>query len=115
MSADKLAMPGRVSTELADGIAWVTFDSPQRRNALSLAMWEELRRTMTRLDQDPQVRVVVIRGAGRTAFTSGADISEFAQVRSNAEQKAAYSLVSGGAQQSLWALDKPLIAMVHGF
>ena len=70
-------MGGRIGIEIEGSIGWLVFDYPERRNAVSVEMWEELPRAAALLDRDPEVRVVVLRGAGEAAFVSGADISEF--------------------------------------
>jgi enoyl-CoA hydratase/carnithine racemase len=61
----------------SEGIGWVTFNQPEKRNAICLEMWEALGEILETFDQDPEVRVVVLRGAGGKAFVSGADITEF--------------------------------------
>jgi enoyl-CoA hydratase/carnithine racemase len=61
------------------------------------------------------VKVLVVRGAGRRAFASGADISEFDQVRANAETARAYNEHVAAAERALEGLSKPTIAMVHGY
>src|SRR5438034_9894361 len=80
-------------------IATVVFNRPQMRNAISLAMWSEIARVTEGLAKDDSVRAVVYRGAGRDAFASGADISEFKEhrkdtataLRYNAQTSAAYT------------------------
>jgi enoyl-CoA hydratase/carnithine racemase len=67
------------------------------------------------LEDDPEVRVVVARGAGEVAFVSGADISEFQTARSDGTQARGYEETTGGAIAALSTLSKPLIAMIHGF
>ncbi len=97
------------------GIGWITFNSPAKRNAISLEMWEGLGVILESFQQDNEVRVVVMKGAGDKAFVSGADISEFDKERGNAEQKKRYGEISAHANQWLVKLDKPLIAMIQGF
>ncbi len=104
-----------ILSEQAEGIGWITIHNPARRNALTLAMWQQLAQAATRLDSDPEVRVVVLRGAGERAFASGADITEFEKYRSDAEQKRNYSLTSVAAQSALQNLSKPLIALISGY
>ena len=70
-------MAGRVHIEKKDGIGWIVFDHPERRNAMTARMWSELVDGARSLDADDDVRVIVMRGAGETAFVSGADISQF--------------------------------------
>ena len=62
-------------------IAWITADNPARMNALTGAMWGALPAAIAAAVADPDVRVVVLRGAGDKAFSAGADISEFESVR----------------------------------
>nr|MDQ6944564.1 enoyl-CoA hydratase-related protein [Candidatus Eremiobacteraeota bacterium] len=59
------------------GIAWVVFDRPEARNALTFALWERLRGVARELDADESVRVVVFTGVDARAFVSGTDIGEF--------------------------------------
>ena len=97
------------------GTAWLTFNNPQRRNAISLEMWEEIGAYVQDYDADDAVRVVVISGAGDKAFASGADISQFEEKRSNAEAAERYARVSQSARESLGTLRKPVIAMIRGY
>ena len=101
------------STE--DGIGWVTFNNPERRNAVSLEMWQGLGVILEHFQQDDEVRVVVMRGAGDKSFVSGADISEFEKRRGNAEAAEEYGAVSSDARRRLSTLDKPLLAMIKGY
>src|SRR2546422_9210957 len=65
-------------------IATITFNRPERRNAITFDMWNHLQRLLVDVQENPQVRVIVLRGAGQEAFAAGADISEFATHRNNA-------------------------------
>jgi enoyl-CoA hydratase len=98
-----------------DGLGWIVFNQPERRNAVSLEMWQALADILDAFAADPAVRVAIMRGAGGKAFVSGADISEFDRARGNAEQKEAYSRVAGAATRRLAHFDKPLIALIEGF
>src|SRR5215813_8417677 len=97
-----------------DGIAWVVLRNPGRLNAVRLEMWQALPGAVRALDLDPAVRVLVLRGAGEEAFASGADISEFASRRGDAASAAAYEGVTGEAFAALLAVEKPVVAMIHG-
>jgi len=105
----------KMLAEVADGIGWVTFNNPARRNAISLEMWEGLGSILEHFQQDDSVRVVIMKGAGDKAFVSGADISEFGANRSNAEQSKSYAQTSAHANYWLRKLDKPLIGMIQGY
>ena len=97
------------------GIGWVTFNHPERRNAVSLEMWRALGDAMEALDADETVRVVVLTGAGGKAFVAGADISEFEQHRASSAQLETYGEVSGRGLRALSACSKPVIAMIRGY
>ncbi|HEX3142243.1 MAG TPA: enoyl-CoA hydratase [Rhizobacter sp.] len=97
------------------GIGWLTFNNPERRNAISLAMWQGLGEALEAFKHDDAVRVVVLHGADGKAFASGADISEFDQHRANAEQRKQYGEIAERGRAGLSKLDKPLIAMIQGY
>lgn len=106
---------GRIEARADGPIGWIVFDNEKRRNAMSLAMWTGLTDALSRFSTDPEIRVVVMRGAGETAFVSGADISEFEAHRSNAAAAADYAAATEAAWRALGAFGKPLIAMIRGF
>ena len=95
-------------------LAWLTFNRPERRNAVSLEMWQALPNFVAQVAEDKDLRVLLIRGAGEEAFISGADISQFGSVRSNAATTIEYDRATGNALASLATLEKPVIAMIHG-
>jgi enoyl-CoA hydratase/carnithine racemase len=90
------------------------FDQIERRNAINTAMWAAIPAAVAELDDDPEVRVIVLRGAGDVAFVSGADISEFEESR-NAERAADYAALNDRAYAALAGAAKPVVAMIHGF
>jgi enoyl-CoA hydratase len=96
-------------------IGWITFDNQARRNAMSVAMWQGLFDGVTAFAEDPDVRVIVLKGAGDKAFVSGADISEFEEKRSSEESVRAYDAVAHAATDALGGVNKPTIAMIRGF
>ena len=83
-----------------DGIGWMVYNNPERRNAVSLEMWQAIGDIIENFEQDSAIRVVAMRGAGGKAFVSGADISEFDRKRGNAKQMATYGGRFGTRQQS---------------
>ncbi len=96
-------------------IGWITFNNPSRRNAVSVEMWEAIPTILDRFESDPQVRVVVLHGAGEAAFIAGADISQFEQARSSADGNAHYDTITERASRRLSECSKPTIAMIHGW
>lgn len=105
----------KMLANVEDGIGWITFNNPARRNAISLEMWEGLGVILESFQANDEVRVVVMKGAGGKAFVSGADISEFDKKRGNVDQKNEYGRVAANANRWLAKLDKPLIAMIQGY
>ncbi len=107
------------STELhrSDGIATVTFVHPERRNAMTLEMWGQLRSACSDIAStdltDGGDRVAVFTGEG-SAFVAGADISQFQEARTNPEDQNAYGETVNGAYADIAALPQPTIAKVRG-
>jgi len=98
----------------AEGITWLCLRNPGKLNAVRHEMWQALPETVARLDADPEVRVLIVRGAGEEAFASGADISEFQTHRKDAASAAAYERTSARAFEALVAFEKPMLAMLQG-
>ena len=105
----------KLLVEVDDGIARLTFNQPEKRNALSAEMRDALPGALATLQSDAEVRVVVATGAGTRAFVSGADISEFGARRTEPEARARYDRAGADAARAWLALEKPLIAMIRGF
>jgi enoyl-CoA hydratase len=106
---------GKILWRIADGIATLTFNNIEKHNAMSLDMWEALGVAMRELGDDPDVRVVILTGAGDKAFVSGADISQFEKSRHNAQASEDYVMRSSMARALLGNCPKPTIASIHGF
>jgi enoyl-CoA hydratase len=96
-------------------IGRIIFNNPARHNAVSLDMWQAVGQIMEDFESDPEIRVIVLSGAGGKAFVSGADISEFKEKRSTAEAAEQYAKVSESARVALQETLKPTIAMIRGY
>ena len=96
-------------------LATVVFNRPKTRNAISLAMWTEIACVVEGLAKDDSVRAIVFRGAGRQAFASGADISEFKEHRKDTETALRYNAQSEGAVRAIRYCPKPTVAMIFGY
>ncbi|MGB5703408.1 MAG: enoyl-CoA hydratase [Polyangiales bacterium] len=107
-------MSGEVRIEQDGPIAYMVFDHEKRRNAITVEMWETIPDAVREAQDDPGIRVVVMRGAGSEAFVSGADISEFEKTRTG-NAGPAYDQTTARAFAALRSLEKPLIALIHGF
>ncbi|HET7769141.1 MAG TPA: enoyl-CoA hydratase-related protein [Chloroflexota bacterium] len=104
-----------VLLEIDGPIATVTLNRPERRNALSLAVWRALRDVAARLMGDPAVRIVILRGAGDAAFSAGSDVTEFPTARLGAAAARHYNEVYEPALEAWSLLPQPVIARVRGF
>lgn len=97
------------------GIGTVIFNNPERHNAVSLEMWAATRDILDDFRADPEVRVVVLAGAGGKAFVSGADISKFGSERASEEAIAKYNATTEQAFSGVHDFPKPTIAMIRGY
>lgn len=105
----------RMIARKEDGVGWIVFNQPARHNAMSVDMWEALPRIVAAWEADPEVRVIVMTGAGDQAFVSGADISQFGERRGTMEAVKEYNALADGANDRLQACSKPVIAMIRGY
>jgi len=96
-------------------IGWVIFNNPEKRNAMSLEMYEATGAALEAYARDPEVRVVVLKGEGEKAFISGADISQFKERRGTPEQVRASETISERCNQAIRECPKPVIAMIRGY
>ena len=97
----------------AGRVAWITFNRPEARNAMTFEMYERLHDLCERLDHDRGVRVLVLRGAGDKAFVSGTDIRQFLEFKTR-EDALTYEARLTRVLGRLNAMTKPTIAMVQG-
>ena len=99
--------------EKRDGIAYITLNRPQALNAVNIVMRDELYEVLPAIDDDPEVMVAILKGAGDRGFSAGADITEFGTVPSQVIGRQVRW------ERDLWgrflSISKPLIAAMHGF
>jgi enoyl-CoA hydratase/carnithine racemase len=114
-ATDKSFAEGKILQSVSEGVGVITFNNPRKHNAMSLDMWEGLGHALVELRDDPDVRVVIMTGAGNKAFVSGADISQFEKTRHNAEASEEYSKRSAAQRALLADYPKPTIACIRGF
>ena len=106
---------GKMLAEIVDGVGTATFNQPEKRNAISVAMWAGLAEILDAFAADPAVKVVVLTGAGPKAFVSGADISEFDSMRGDADAQQEYDRQTSGGRAQLAGFGKPMIARIEGY
>lgn len=106
---------GKLLSEVNDGVGLITLNQPEKRNAMAVEMWQALEEVLTAWNADPGVRVAILTGAGDKAFASGADISQFEKLRSNAAATQEYNRLTAGGRGALASFEKPIIARIQGF
>ena len=109
MTTDKMI------AEKDGAVGRMIFNNPERRNAVSLEMWEAMEEIVGNFNGDDDIRVIVLSGAGDKAFVAGADVSRFQDERASAEAIEQYALKTASATESLYASAKPTIAQIRGF
>jgi enoyl-CoA hydratase/carnithine racemase len=93
----------------------IRFNNPARHNALSVDMWEALPKLLGLAEQDDNIRVVVFSGEGGKSFISGADISQFEDMRAQKEAVKKYELIAEQALEGIYEFSKPTIACIKGY
>ena len=114
IEATKALPTGFLDVEVGSGVGLVTINRPERINCLTLAMWRELAQTVDELGTNDGVRCLVIRGAGDN-FSSGADVTEFDEVRSTPEQVGVYERAVDQVADAILACKRPVIAAIDGY
>jgi len=108
-------MEDKILVTVNGAIGTLTFNNPQRHNAMSFDMWQRGTAALEELAREAAVRVVVLTGAGGKAFVSGADISKFESERAGADAVTAYNAATEHFSEALLDYPKPTIAMIRGY
>ena len=106
-------MSGQVDYEVRDGIAFVTFNRPEARNAMTWSMYDGLARACEAIVSDGTVRVALLRGAGGS-FVAGTDIQQFTAFEGGKDGLAYEKRIEASIDQ-LERVGKPLVAVIEGF
>lgn len=109
-----MSMESPVVVRREPPLAWIIINRPTAHNALNASVWRDLPEVVNRLDADPDVRVLIVRGAGDRAFIAGADITEFQSMRADSQMTASYDRLTAEAWSAMGGADKPVIAMING-
>jgi len=106
-------MTEEVLFEVKDGIAWLVFNRPKARNAMTFAMYDRLGELCRRVNEDASIKVLILRGAGDKAFVSGTDISQFRDF-GTPEQATSYEKKMDDVFDALEDVRVPTIAAIQG-
>jgi enoyl-CoA hydratase len=96
-------------------ILHIRFNNPAKHNALSVDMWEAVPQLLGQAERDDNIRVVVFSGEGGKSFVSGADISQFEDMRAQKEAVKKYELIAEQALEGIYEFSKPTIACITGY
>lgn len=107
-------MPGDIAVTVEDNIATLLVRNPERRNAISAAMWQSLAAFAQSAASRGDIRAVIIRGDGDLAFSAGADIVGFNEARSGASNAKGYDDLVEDTCRAIEAMPQPAIAMIKG-
>ena len=105
---------GRLLLAKDDGVALLTFNQPDKLNAISVEMWEGIGSVLDECREDNSVRVLILSGAGAKAFSAGADLGEFGRSRDGAVARHEYEKMTVAARAKLTDFPKPVIARIRG-
>ncbi|MGZ5043101.1 MAG: enoyl-CoA hydratase-related protein, partial [Usitatibacter sp.] len=105
----------RVKSWVDGHVLHIRFNNPAKHNALSVDMWEAVPPLLEKAGRDDNVRVVVLSGEGEKAFISGADISQFEDMRAAKEAVKRYEAMAEGALQGIYEFAKPTVACIRGY
>ncbi|HEX6510861.1 MAG TPA: enoyl-CoA hydratase/isomerase family protein, partial [Chloroflexota bacterium] len=101
--------------DVTGAVATITLNRPEVRNAFNVAMWQALGEAVKEASGSPEVRAIVIKGAGDKAFAAGADVKEFETHRANVLQSQAYSHLLEEALETIHNASQPVIATIRGY
>jgi enoyl-CoA hydratase/carnithine racemase len=105
----------KMLSRVKDGVGYITFNNPEKHNAVSIEMWDALEQILDGFRSSQNIRVIVLSGAGGKAFVSGADISKFDKERSSKEAVLSYNKRTQKVYENLETFPKPTIAMIDGY
>jgi enoyl-CoA hydratase/carnithine racemase len=105
----------RVKAWVEGAVLHIRFNNPAKHNALSVDMWEAVPALLGQAEGDDNVRVVVFSGEGEKAFVSGADISQFEDMRAAKEAVKRYEAMAEAALEGIYEFAKPTIASIRGY
>ena len=105
----------KMLSRIESGVGYITFNNPEKHNAVSIEMWDALETMLDSFRSDNRVRVIVLNGAGGKSFVSGADISKFDKERSSKEAVLSYNKRTQKVYENLESFPKPTIAMINGY
>jgi len=106
-------MSNALYIEKNGAIASIIINRPEKKNSFTLSMFKQLENLLDELKKDESVKLLILKGVDKTAFSAGADITEFLEVRLHAEKAKAYNDFALGAIEKLYRFPRPTIALIQ--
>ncbi|GAB3794181.1 enoyl-CoA hydratase/isomerase family protein [Virgibacillus kimchii] len=106
-------MSHELYVEKDGAIAAIIINRPEKKNSFTLSMFQQLEKLLDELKADDTVKLLIVKGVDQSAFSAGADITEFLEVRWHAEKAKAYNDFALGAIEKLYRFPRPTIALIH--
>lgn len=97
-----------------EDIGTIYLNRPKKKNAMTLNMWKQIPKLLGELENDKEIKVVIVRGIDESAFSAGADIEEFSVERVDASRSQSYDSHITAAGDALENFPKPVLAMIEG-
>lgn len=95
-------------------LAWIVFNRPDKHNAFTKRMWRDLPFLIEQLDTDPEVRVILFRGAGHVSFCAGADITEMVELYEEFGSDSGSLASTGVSIDAISDCNTPTVSMING-
>jgi len=110
-----MSATSRMIVKKDGAIGWMIFNNPERLNAVSLDMWQAVPSIIADFEADPEIKTIVLKGAGDKAFVAGADISQFEAQRGDPASVVTYEDATTLAFETIARAERPTIAMIDGY
>lgn len=115
MNSEQDFADGQIQIRCAERVGTLVFNNPARKNAINAAMWRAIPQALRQLTDEARAHVIVISGAEATVdFSAGADISEFDEVRKDAETARIYEALNSATFSAVRRCPVPTIAAIRG-
>lgn len=108
-------MTDKIIVKKEGAIGHLIFNNPDKLNAISLDMWEGMGTGVAQLEADPEVKVIVVSGAGEKAFVAGADVSKYEDERMGENAQEHYAQTGWNSMMALYNSSKTTIAALNGY
>ncbi|HSW04919.1 enoyl-CoA hydratase-related protein, partial [Aquabacterium sp.] len=108
-------MTDKILSHRDGAVAHIVFNNPDKLNAISLEMWQGMGDAVLQFEADPEVRVIVLSGAGGKAFVAGADVSKYEEERMGEDSAEHYARTGERGLSALYNSQKATIAAIDGF